>query len=74
MGYQVPPGISDAVVPNPIFNLTPARDSGRGQQLDQHELGPAGDGESDHPGPYSGTMPQRGVRRRSSITSRPALL
>src|SRR6266403_573249 len=24
MGYQVPPGISDAVVPNPIFNLTPA--------------------------------------------------
>ncbi len=24
MGYQVPPGISDASVPNPIFNLTPA--------------------------------------------------
>jgi hypothetical protein len=24
MGYQVPPGISDATVPNPIFNLTPA--------------------------------------------------
>jgi hypothetical protein len=23
MGYQVPPGISDASVPNPIFNLTP---------------------------------------------------
>ena len=23
MGYQVPPGISDATVPNPIFNLTP---------------------------------------------------
>jgi hypothetical protein len=23
-GYQVPPGISDATVPNPIFNLTPA--------------------------------------------------
>ena len=24
LGYQVPPGISDATVPNPIFNLTPA--------------------------------------------------
>jgi hypothetical protein len=24
MGYQVPPGISDATVPNPVFNLTPA--------------------------------------------------
>jgi hypothetical protein len=24
MGYLVPPGISDATVPNPIFNLTPA--------------------------------------------------
>ena len=24
MGYNVPPGISDATVPNPIFNLTPA--------------------------------------------------
>jgi hypothetical protein len=24
MGYYVPPGISDASVPNPIFNLTPA--------------------------------------------------
>jgi hypothetical protein len=24
MGYQVPPGISDAQVPNPVFNLTPA--------------------------------------------------
>ncbi len=24
MGYQVPPGISDATVPNPIFALTPA--------------------------------------------------
>jgi hypothetical protein len=23
-GYQVPPGISDATVPNPVFNLTPA--------------------------------------------------
>ncbi|HYL13125.1 MAG TPA: choice-of-anchor D domain-containing protein [Terriglobales bacterium] len=23
LGYQVPPGISDATVPNPIFNLTP---------------------------------------------------
>ena len=23
MGFQVPPGISDATVPNPIFNLTP---------------------------------------------------
>jgi len=24
MGYQVPPGIADSTVPNPIFNLTPA--------------------------------------------------
>ncbi len=24
MGWQVPPGISDATVPNPIFNLTPS--------------------------------------------------
>src|ERR1035441_3793340 len=24
MGYNVPPGISDATVPNPKFNLTPA--------------------------------------------------
>jgi hypothetical protein len=24
LGYQVPPGIVDAVVPNPVFNLTPA--------------------------------------------------
>ena len=24
MGYQVPPGISDATVPNPVFSLTPA--------------------------------------------------
>src|SRR5207302_4263107 len=23
-GFQVPPGISDATVPNPVFNLTPA--------------------------------------------------
>jgi Bacterial Ig domain len=24
LGYQVPPGIADATVPNPVFNLTPA--------------------------------------------------
>jgi hypothetical protein len=24
LGYQVPPGISDATVPNPVFNLTPS--------------------------------------------------
>jgi hypothetical protein len=24
LGYQVPPGVSDATVPNPIFNLTPS--------------------------------------------------
>jgi hypothetical protein len=24
LGYQVPPGVADATVPNPVFNLTPA--------------------------------------------------
>ena len=41
-GDQVPPGISDATVPNPIFRLQPATTEGLGQQLDQHQLGSLG--------------------------------
>ena len=42
MGYQVPPGISDATVPNPDLQPHTGGNRRRGQQLDQLELGPAG--------------------------------
>jgi len=41
MGYQVPAGISDATVPNPIFNLTPAATVDEGN-TGSHQLGSAG--------------------------------
>ena len=41
MGYQVPPGISDATVPNPIFSLTPAATVDEGNNWINYQLGPA---------------------------------
>ena len=40
MGYQVPPGISDATVPNPIFNLTPAATVDEGNNWINMSWGP----------------------------------
>jgi hypothetical protein len=39
-GYQVPPGISDAQVPNPIFNLTPAATVDEGNNWINIQWGP----------------------------------
>jgi hypothetical protein len=39
-GYQVPPGISDATVPNPIFNLTPAATVDEGNNWINMAYGP----------------------------------
>jgi IPT/TIG domain len=39
-GYQVPPGISDATVPNPIFNLTPAATVDEGNNWINMSWGP----------------------------------
>jgi len=39
LGYQVPPGISDASVPNPIFNLTPAATVDEGNNWINNLLG-----------------------------------
>jgi len=39
-GYQVPPGISDATVPNPIFNLTPAATVDEGNNWINMTYGP----------------------------------
>ena len=40
LGYQVPPGISDATVPNPIFNLTPAATVDEGNNWINMSWGP----------------------------------
>jgi hypothetical protein len=40
MGYAVPPGISDATVPNPIFNLTPAATVDEGNNWINMTYGP----------------------------------
>jgi hypothetical protein len=40
MGYQVPPGISDATVPNPVFNLTPAATVDEGNNWVNMSWGP----------------------------------
>ncbi len=40
MGYQVPPGISDAQVPNPVFNLTPAATIDEGNNWINMSWGP----------------------------------
>jgi hypothetical protein len=40
MGYQVPPGISDATVPNPIFNLTPSATVDEGNNWINMSWGP----------------------------------
>jgi hypothetical protein len=40
MGYQVPPGIADATVPNPIFNLTPAATVDEGNNWINMSWGP----------------------------------
>jgi hypothetical protein len=40
LGYQVPPGISDATVPNPIFNLTPAATVDEGNNWINIQWGP----------------------------------
>jgi hypothetical protein len=40
MGYQVPPGISDATVPNPVFNLTPAATVDEGNNWINMSWGP----------------------------------
>jgi hypothetical protein len=39
-GYQVPPGISDATVPNPVFNLTPAATVDEGNNWINIAFGP----------------------------------
>ena len=39
-GWQVPPGISDATVPNPIFNLTPAATVDEGNNWVNIQWGP----------------------------------
>ena len=39
-GYQVPPGISDATVPNPLFNLTPAATVDEGNNWVNMSWGP----------------------------------
>jgi hypothetical protein len=40
MGYQVPPGIADATVPNPIFSLTPAATVDEGNNWINMSWGP----------------------------------
>ena len=40
MGYQVPPGISDATVPNPIFSLTPSATVDEGNNWINMSWGP----------------------------------
>ena len=40
MGYAVPPGISDATVPNPLFNLTPAATVDEGNNWINMTYGP----------------------------------
>jgi hypothetical protein len=40
LGYQVPPGISDATVPNPIFSLTPSATVDEGNNLINMSWGP----------------------------------
>ena len=40
LGYQVPPGISDATVPNPIFNLTPTATVDEGNNWVNMSWGP----------------------------------
>ena len=40
LGYQVPPGISDAQVPNPIFSLTPAATVDEGNNWINIQWGP----------------------------------
>lgn len=40
LGYQVPPGISDAQVPNPIFSLTPAATVDEGNNWVNIQWGP----------------------------------
>ena len=39
-GYQVPPGIADATVPNPVFNLTPAATVDEGNNWINMSWGP----------------------------------
>jgi Bacterial Ig domain len=50
-GYQVPPGIADAQVPNPIFNLTPAATVDEGNNWINISWGPLAE-----TGPVSGTL------------------
>jgi hypothetical protein len=40
LGYQVPPGIADATVPNPIFNLTPSATVDEGNNWINMSWGP----------------------------------
>jgi hypothetical protein len=40
LGYNVPPGIADATVPNPVFNLTPAATVDEGNNWINMEFGP----------------------------------
>jgi hypothetical protein len=40
MGYQVPPGIADATIPNPVFNLTPAATVDEGNNWINMTYGP----------------------------------
>jgi hypothetical protein len=50
-GYQVPPGIADAQVPNPIFNLTPAATVDEGNNWINISWGPLA-----QTGPVTGTL------------------
>jgi hypothetical protein len=40
MGYQVPPGIADATIPNPVFNLSPAATVDEGNNWINMAYGP----------------------------------
>ncbi len=50
-GYQVPPGISDAIVPNPIFSLTPAATVDEGNNWVNMSWGPLAES-----GPITGAL------------------
>jgi len=83
LGYNVPPGIADATVPNPIFNLTPAATVDEGNNWINIGWGPlslsspatvAPPGTTATPlgnyGPAAGSPVANYVRRRPSRTRR----
>jgi hypothetical protein len=61
MGYQVPPGIADATVPNPIFNLTPAATVDEGNNWINMSWGPLS-----LTGPTGATLANYGLQASST--------